>query len=154
MDLVPMLCLSSYTVALTSEPLQGFDVKVIDVNRTCKVTKVSVRYLICYSWLSALQFCYLILHSTSQGGQIAKFTALLATGNYHGVVGFAKAKGPTAKIAIQRVRGLPQQTIVFVDKPFLPDISLVKLQYTAIDNLRLSLVNLISHASFQTRLLT
>jgi hypothetical protein len=27
----------------------------------------------------------------------------LATGNYHGVVGFAKAKGPTAKIAIQRV---------------------------------------------------
>ncbi|KAL6848429.1 hypothetical protein ACP4OV_021723 [Aristida adscensionis] len=54
---------------------KGFDVKVIDVNRTCKVTK---------------------------GGQIAKFTALLATGNYHGVVGFAKAKGPTAKIAIQR----------------------------------------------------
>jgi len=54
---------------------KGFDVKVIDVNRTCKVTK---------------------------GGQIAKFTALLATGNYHGVVGFAKAKGSTAKIAIQR----------------------------------------------------
>nr|XP_020150166.2 uncharacterized protein LOC109735364 [Aegilops tauschii subsp. strangulata] len=54
---------------------KGFDVKVIDVNRTCKVTK---------------------------GGQIAKYTALLATGNYHGVVGFAKAKGPTAKIAIQR----------------------------------------------------
>nr|AVY91801.1 ribosomal S subunit [Saccharum hybrid cultivar SP80-3280] len=54
---------------------KGFDVKVIDVNRTCKVTK---------------------------GGQIAKFTALLATGNYNGVVGFAKAKGPTAKIAIQR----------------------------------------------------
>ncbi|CAD6248549.1 unnamed protein product [Miscanthus lutarioriparius] len=56
---------------------QGFDVKVIDVNRTCKVTK---------------------------GGQIAKFTALLATGNYNGVVGFSmKAKGPTAKIAIQRI---------------------------------------------------
>ncbi|WVZ78272.1 hypothetical protein U9M48_026013 [Paspalum notatum var. saurae] len=54
---------------------KGFDVKVIDVNRTCKVTK---------------------------GGQIARYTALLATGNYHGVVGFAKAKGPTAKIAIQR----------------------------------------------------
>lgn len=34
---------------------------------------------------------------------MAKYTALLATGNYHGVVGFAKAKGPTAKIAIQRV---------------------------------------------------
>ncbi|KAF3326017.1 hypothetical protein FCM35_KLT09097 [Carex littledalei] len=54
---------------------KGFDVKVIDVNRTCKVTK---------------------------GGQIAKYSALLATGNYHGVVGFARAKGPTAKIAIQR----------------------------------------------------
>lgn len=46
---------------------------------------------------------WLILHFSSQGGQIAKYTALLATGNYHGVVGFAKAKGPTAKIAIQRV---------------------------------------------------
>ncbi|XP_073004404.1 uncharacterized protein [Typha latifolia] len=54
---------------------KGFDVKVIDVNRTCKVTK---------------------------GGQVVKYTALLATGNYHGVVGFAKAKGPNAKIAIQR----------------------------------------------------
>ncbi|KAJ4763169.1 30S ribosomal protein S5 [Rhynchospora pubera] len=54
---------------------KGFDVKVIDVNRTCKVTK---------------------------GGQLAKFSALLATGNYNGVVGFARAKGPTAKIAIQR----------------------------------------------------
>ncbi|KAL5196433.1 hypothetical protein ABZP36_008358 [Zizania latifolia] len=37
------------------------------------------------------------------GGQIAKFTALLAPENYHGVVGFAKAKVPTAKIAIQRI---------------------------------------------------
>ncbi|KAJ3698226.1 hypothetical protein LUZ61_001931 [Rhynchospora tenuis] len=54
---------------------KGFDVKVINVNRTCKVTK---------------------------GGQLAKFSALLATGNYHGVVGFARAKGPTAKLAIQR----------------------------------------------------
>ncbi|KAJ0981121.1 hypothetical protein J5N97_009376 [Dioscorea zingiberensis] len=55
---------------------KGFDVKVIDINQTCKVTK---------------------------GGQMVKYTALLATGNYHGVVGFAKAKGPTAKIAIQRM---------------------------------------------------
>lgn len=39
----------------------------------------------------------------SKGGQIAKYSAILATGNYHGVVGFARAKGPTAKIAIQRV---------------------------------------------------
>ncbi|KAJ3693273.1 hypothetical protein LUZ60_008753 [Juncus effusus] len=60
-----------------SRPLyrKGFDVKVINVNRTTKVTK---------------------------GGQLVKYTALLATGNYNGVVGFAKAKAPTAKIAIQR----------------------------------------------------
>lgn len=32
-----------------------------------------------------------------------KYTALLATGNYHGVIGFAKAKGPTATLAIQKV---------------------------------------------------
>jgi len=40
----------------------------------------------------------------------------LATGNYHGVVGFAKAKGPTAKIAIQRVWMifLPKQTAAFI----------------------------------------
>jgi ribosomal protein S5 len=38
-----------------------------------------------------------------KGGQLAKYSALLATGNYNGVVGFARAKGPTAKIAIQRV---------------------------------------------------
>lgn len=35
-----------------------------------------------------------------------KYTALLATGNYHGVVGFAKAKAPNAKVAIQRVSSL------------------------------------------------
>jgi len=46
--------------------------------------------------------CTWLVCKVTKGGQIAKFTALLATGNYHGVVGFAKAKGPTAKIAIQR----------------------------------------------------
>lgn len=58
---------------------------------------------VCFVSMISTAAYSLILHFASQGGQIAKFTALLATGNYHGVVGFAKAKGPTAKIAIQRV---------------------------------------------------
>lgn len=32
-----------------------------------------------------------------------KYTAILACGNYHGVVGFAKAKGPAVPIALQKV---------------------------------------------------
>ncbi|XP_039122871.1 uncharacterized protein LOC120259349 [Dioscorea cayenensis subsp. rotundata] len=68
---------------------KGFDVKVIDVNRTVKVTK---------------------------GGQLVKFTALLATGNYHGVVGFAKAKGPNAKIAIQRAYEKCFQNLHYVER--------------------------------------
>lgn len=54
---------------------KGFDVKMIDVNRTCKVTK---------------------------GGQVVKYTAMLACGNYNGVIGFAKAKGPAIPIALQK----------------------------------------------------
>ncbi|GMY06927.1 30s ribosomal protein s5 [Fagus crenata] len=54
---------------------KGFDVKLIDVNRTCKVTK---------------------------GGQVVKYTAILACGNYNGIVGFAKAKGPAIPIALQK----------------------------------------------------
>ncbi|KAL3520446.1 hypothetical protein ACH5RR_018595 [Cinchona calisaya] len=54
---------------------KGFDVRLIDVNRTCKVTK---------------------------GGQVVKYTAMLACGNYHGVVGFAKAKAPAVPIALQK----------------------------------------------------
>ncbi|WOK92701.1 hypothetical protein Cni_G01392 [Canna indica] len=68
---------------------KGFDVKVIDVNRTCKVTK---------------------------GGQLVKYTALLATGNYHGVIGFAKAKGTTAKVAMQRAYEKCFQNLHYVDR--------------------------------------
>ncbi|KAH0451322.1 hypothetical protein IEQ34_018621 [Dendrobium chrysotoxum] len=68
---------------------KGFDVKVIDVNRTCKVTK---------------------------GGQIVKYMALLATGNFHGVIGFAKAKGPTAKIAIQKAYEKCFQNLHYVER--------------------------------------
>lgn len=32
-----------------------------------------------------------------------KYTAMLACGNYHGVIGFAKAKGPRVHVAIQKV---------------------------------------------------
>ncbi|KAI5661148.1 hypothetical protein M9H77_20471 [Catharanthus roseus] len=56
--------------------LQSFDVKLIDVNKTCKVTK---------------------------GGPVMKYAAMLAYGNYHGVVGYAKAKGPAIPIALQKV---------------------------------------------------
>ncbi|GFY83971.1 ribosomal protein S5 family protein [Actinidia rufa] len=38
-----------------------------------------------------------------KGGQVIKYTAMLACGNYHGVVGFAKAKGPAVPIALQKV---------------------------------------------------
>ncbi|KAL0302923.1 UNVERIFIED_CONTAM: 30S ribosomal protein S5 [Sesamum radiatum] len=62
---------------------KGFDVKLIDVNRTCKVTK---------------------------GGQVVKYTAMLACGNYHGVVGFAKAKGPSIPVALQKVYLWPAST--------------------------------------------
>lgn len=68
---------------------KGFDVKVINVNRTCKVTK---------------------------GGQIVKFTALLATGNFHGVIGFAKAKAPTAKVAIQKAYEKCFQNLHYVER--------------------------------------
>jgi small subunit ribosomal protein S5 len=34
---------------------------------------------------------------------VVKYTAILACGNYHGVVGYAKAKGPAIPIALQKV---------------------------------------------------
>ncbi|KAK9142401.1 hypothetical protein Syun_011801 [Stephania yunnanensis] len=36
------------------------------------------------------------------GGRIAKYTAIVACGNYHGVVGYAKGKGPAVPIALQK----------------------------------------------------
>ncbi|KAM3283073.1 hypothetical protein P3S67_026718 [Capsicum chacoense] len=68
---------------------KGFDVKLIDVNRTCKVTK---------------------------GGQVVKYTALLACGNYHGVVGFAKAKGPAIPIALQKAYEKCFQNLHYVER--------------------------------------
>lgn len=68
---------------------KGFDVKLINVNRTCKVTK---------------------------GGQVVKYTALLACGNYHGVVGFAKAKGPAIPIALQKAYEKCFQNLHYVER--------------------------------------
>ncbi|KAL2454032.1 Ribosomal protein S5 family protein [Abeliophyllum distichum] len=68
---------------------KGFDVKLIDVNRTCKVTK---------------------------GGQVVKYTAMLACGNYHGVVGFAKAKGPSIPIALQKAYEKCFQNLHYVER--------------------------------------
>lgn len=38
-----------------------------------------------------------------QGGQVVKYTVMLACGNFHGVIGFAKAKGPKVPVALQKV---------------------------------------------------
>ncbi|XP_071922174.1 uncharacterized protein [Coffea arabica] len=68
---------------------KGFDVRLIDVNRTCKVTK---------------------------GGQVVKYNAMLACGNYHGVVGFAKAKGPAIPIALQKAYEKCFQNLHYVER--------------------------------------
>ncbi|CAA0830559.1 Ribosomal protein S5 family protein [Striga hermonthica] len=68
---------------------KGFDVKLIDVNRTCKVTK---------------------------GGQVVKYTAMLACGNYHGVIGFAKAKGPAIPAALQKAYEKCFQNLHYVER--------------------------------------
>ncbi|XP_022943762.1 DEAD-box ATP-dependent RNA helicase 42 [Cucurbita moschata] len=68
---------------------KGFDVKLIDVNRTCKVTK---------------------------GGQVVKYSALLACGNYHGIVGYAKAKGPAVPIALQKAYEKCFQNLHYVER--------------------------------------
>ncbi|KAI3679991.1 hypothetical protein L2E82_50728 [Cichorium intybus] len=68
---------------------KGFDVKLIDVNRTCKVTK---------------------------GGQLIKYTVMLACGNYHGVIGFAKAKGPAVPIACQKAHEKCFQNLHYVER--------------------------------------
>lgn len=68
---------------------KGFDVRLIDVNRTCKVTK---------------------------GGQVISFTAMVACGNYNGVVGFAKAKAPTVPVALQKAYEKCFQNLHFVER--------------------------------------
>lgn len=56
-----------------------------------------------YSFLFFYKTAIHVRYSILQGGQVMKYTAMLACGNYHGVVGFAKAKGPAIPIALQKV---------------------------------------------------
>lgn len=68
---------------------KGFDVKLIDVNRTCKVTK---------------------------GGQVIKYTALLVCGNYQGVIGYAKAKATAVPVALQKAHEKCFQNLHYVER--------------------------------------
>ncbi|PIA36355.1 hypothetical protein AQUCO_03400328v1 [Aquilegia coerulea] len=68
---------------------KGFDVRLIDVNRTCKVTK---------------------------GGQVVSYSAMLACGNYNGVVGFAKAKAPSVPLALQKAHEKCFQNLHYVER--------------------------------------
>ncbi|PPS00568.1 hypothetical protein GOBAR_AA20085 [Gossypium barbadense] len=68
---------------------KGFDVRLIDVNRTCKVTK---------------------------GGQVVKYTALMACGNFHGVVGYAKAKAPAVPIALQKAHEKCFENLHYIER--------------------------------------
>lgn len=38
-----------------------------------------------------------------QGGQVHKFSAIVACGNFNGVVGYGKGKGTAVPVALQRV---------------------------------------------------
>ncbi|GMJ11323.1 hypothetical protein like AT1G64880 [Hibiscus trionum] len=68
---------------------KGFDLRLIDVNRTCKVTK---------------------------GGQVVKYTVLMACGNFHGVVGYAKAKAEAVPIAMQRAHEKCFQNLHYIER--------------------------------------
>ncbi|KAE8733688.1 Pentatricopeptide repeat-containing protein, putative isoform 1 [Hibiscus syriacus] len=68
---------------------KGFDLRLIDINRTCKVTK---------------------------GGQVVKYTVLMVCGNYHGVVGYAKAKADAVPIAVQRAHEKCFQNLHYIER--------------------------------------
>ncbi|KAL9227505.1 hypothetical protein vseg_003187 [Gypsophila vaccaria] len=68
---------------------KGFDVQLIDVRRTSEVTK---------------------------GGKVVNYTAVLACGNYNGVVGYAEATGPTIPIALQKAYEPCFQNLHYVDR--------------------------------------
>ncbi|XP_038992749.1 30S ribosomal protein S5-like [Hibiscus syriacus] len=67
----------------------GFDLRLIDINRTCKVTK---------------------------GGQVVKYTVLMVCGNDHGVVGYAKAKADAVPIAVQRAHEKCFQNLYYIER--------------------------------------
>ncbi|KAK9148960.1 hypothetical protein Scep_007717 [Stephania cephalantha] len=51
-----------------------------------------------------------------KGGRIAKYTAMVACGNYHGVVGYAKGKGPAVPIALQKAYEKCFQNLHYVER--------------------------------------
>ncbi|XP_010553816.1 PREDICTED: serine/threonine-protein kinase MRCK alpha [Tarenaya hassleriana] len=68
---------------------KGFDVRTIDVNRVCKVTK---------------------------GGRKERYTALMVCGNYEGVIGYAKAKADTAQAAMQKAYEKCFQNLHYIER--------------------------------------
>eukprot|EP01018_Ginkgo_biloba_P016760 Gb_41243 [translate_table: standard] len=68
---------------------KGFDAKLIDVNRTCKVTK---------------------------GGQVISYTAMVVCGNFNGVVGYAKGKGPAVPVALKRAYEKSFQNLHYIER--------------------------------------
>jgi len=63
--------------------------RVIDVNRTCKVTK---------------------------GGGLMSFTALVIVGNGDGVVGFATGKGKDVGKAVDKAYQRASRSLIFVER--------------------------------------
>lgn len=68
---------------------KGFDAKVINVNRSVKVTT---------------------------GGRVAKYSAIVACGNYNGVIGFAKGRGPKMPVAVQKAHEKCFQNLHYVER--------------------------------------
>ncbi|KAL2322591.1 hypothetical protein Fmac_026970 [Flemingia macrophylla] len=81
--LLPFYPFAGFYSLHTAVTLQGFDTRLIDMNRTCKVTK---------------------------GGQVVKYTAMAACGNYNGVIGFTKAKGPAVQLPFEVYGSLPSES--------------------------------------------
>ena len=63
--------------------------RVIDVNRTCKVTK---------------------------GGGLMNFTALVVVGNGDGVVGFATGKGKDVAMAVEKAYSRASRSLVYIER--------------------------------------
>jgi small subunit ribosomal protein S5 len=63
--------------------------RVIDVNRTCKVTK---------------------------GGGLMNFTALVVVGNGDGVVGFATGKGKDVSLAVEKAYARASRSLVYIER--------------------------------------
>lgn len=68
---------------------RALQTRVIDVNRTCKVTK---------------------------GGGLMNFTALVVVGNGDGVVGFATGKGKDVSLAVEKAYARASRSLVYVER--------------------------------------